>query len=240
MKIKLTPIPQMPPEDLTDREALLLNLLGEREEYLQRLIDENVRSKGEKGKPKIKPSRLEPKKKPQNHQQQEDADSVEKKGHQQKRPGSAKRRKTASLTIHSTQIIKPGQDIPTGSEFKGYKDYTVCDLKLEPHNILYRQEQWKTPTGEYLSGKLPNKVLEQGQLEPGLDELKELIKSNALAIEALTESKSELGRDRAQMYELMADLTTSQSGIFQVLENLDNRQGQIVGILRLLTNRTNH
>ncbi len=162
MKIELTPIPQMQPEDLTDREALLLHLLGEREEYIQRLIDENARLKGEKGKPKIKPSRLEPKKKSQNQQQQEEADSVEKKGHQQKRPGSAKRRKTASLTIHSTQIIKPSQEIPTGSEFKGYKDYTVCDLKLEPHNILYRQERWKTPTGEDLSGKLPDYVLKQG------------------------------------------------------------------------------
>ena len=45
---------------LTDREALLLHLLGEREEYIQQLIDENARLKGEKGKPKIKPSRLEP------------------------------------------------------------------------------------------------------------------------------------------------------------------------------------
>ena len=34
--------------------------VGVREEYIQQLIDENARLKGEKGKPKIKPSRLEP------------------------------------------------------------------------------------------------------------------------------------------------------------------------------------
>ena len=60
MKVKLTPVPSLCPEDLTDREALLLHLLGEREEYIQQLINENARLKGEKGKPKIKPSRLEP------------------------------------------------------------------------------------------------------------------------------------------------------------------------------------
>ena len=164
MKMKLTPIPQMQPEDLTDREAMLLHLLGEREEYIQQLIDENARLKGEKGKPKIKPSRLEPKKKPQNQQQQEEADSVEKKGHQQKRPGSAKRRKTASLTIHSTEIIKPSQEIPTGSEFKGYKDYTVCDLKLEPHNILYRQERRVSPNRRVPEWQITRRGSQAGSL----------------------------------------------------------------------------
>ncbi len=57
MKLKLTPVPPLCAEELTDREALLWHLLGEREEYIQQLIDENARLKGEKGKPKIKPSR---------------------------------------------------------------------------------------------------------------------------------------------------------------------------------------
>ena len=43
MKRKLTPIPPLCPEDLTDRETLLLHLLGEREEYIQHLINENAR-----------------------------------------------------------------------------------------------------------------------------------------------------------------------------------------------------
>ena len=44
-----------------DRETLLLQLLREREECIQQLSDEIARLKGEKGKPKIKPSRLEAK-----------------------------------------------------------------------------------------------------------------------------------------------------------------------------------
>ena len=39
MKLKLTPVPPLCAEELTDREALLLHLLGEREEYIQQLID---------------------------------------------------------------------------------------------------------------------------------------------------------------------------------------------------------
>jgi uncharacterized small protein (DUF1192 family) len=67
MSVKLTPVPQLSAEDLTDREALLLRLLGEREECIEQLVDEIARLKGEKGKPKIKPSRLEPKEKTQQH-----------------------------------------------------------------------------------------------------------------------------------------------------------------------------
>ena len=63
MGVKLTPIPQMPDLGLTDREALLLQLLRERDESIQQLTDENARLKGEKGRPKIKPSRLEPQEK---------------------------------------------------------------------------------------------------------------------------------------------------------------------------------
>ncbi len=61
MGVKLTPIPQIPDREPTDHETLLLQLLRERDECIQQLTDENARLKGEKGRPKIKPSRLEPK-----------------------------------------------------------------------------------------------------------------------------------------------------------------------------------
>ena len=158
MKRKLTPIPSLCPEDLTERETLLLQLLGEREEYIQQLINENARLKGEKGKPKIKPSRLEPEKKSQQEEENSEDKASEENKEKKKRPGSAKRHKTASLPIHSTKIIQPTEQIPPDSEFKGYQDYTVQELIIRAHNTRYRLAMWKTPTGEYLKGKLPEQV----------------------------------------------------------------------------------
>ncbi len=51
MGVKLTPIPQIPDREPTDHETLLLQLLGERDECIQQLTDENARLKGEKGRP---------------------------------------------------------------------------------------------------------------------------------------------------------------------------------------------
>ena len=70
MGIKLTKLPQLSCETLSDREILLWQLLREREECIQELVDEIARLKGEKGKPKIKPSRLEPEQKAQAQQEE--------------------------------------------------------------------------------------------------------------------------------------------------------------------------
>ena len=69
MGIKLTKLTELSCEDLSDRETLLLQLLRERSECIQQLSDEIARLKGEKGRPKIKPSRLEPEKKTQGQQE---------------------------------------------------------------------------------------------------------------------------------------------------------------------------
>ena len=162
MSIKLTKVPKLSNEDLSDRETLLLQLLREREECIQQLTDEIARLKGEKGQPKIKPSRLEPKKKAQGQQEEIEEDGSQKKQGKKKRPGSEKRQKTTNLIIHETKVIEPNEEIPTGSEFKGYQNYTVQELIVRAHNTLYRLAIWKTPTGEYLKGKLPEQVRNLG------------------------------------------------------------------------------
>ena len=158
MGIKLTKLPELSPENLTESESHLWLLLREREECILQLKDEIARLKGEKGKPKIKPSRLEPEKNAQDQQEETEEDAAQDKQAKKKRPGSEKRQKTANLIIHETKVIQPKEEVPRGSEFKGYQDYTVQELIIGAHNTRYRLAIWKTPTGEYLKGKLPEQV----------------------------------------------------------------------------------
>ena len=162
MGIKLSKLPQLSDEDLSNRETLLWQLLREREECIQELKDEIARLKGEKGKPKIKPSRLEPEKKTQGQQEETEEDVPQKKQGSKKRPGSEKRQKTAHLIIHETKVIQPKEPIPPDAEFRGYQDYTVQELIIRAHNTRYRLASWKTATGKYLKGKLPKEVRDLG------------------------------------------------------------------------------
>jgi hypothetical protein len=146
MKIKLDQIKKNIPE--TDGKnptvIFLLELLEQQaeiilrlQEEIQVLKDEIARLKNHKPKPKIKPSKLAKKIK---------ANSSE------KRAGSAKRSKTASLVINKTKRVPP-ESIPAGSTFKGLKPFTVKHNSV--YNILYQLEQWQTPEGKIISGQLP-------------------------------------------------------------------------------------
>jgi Transposase IS66 family len=125
--------------ELLEQQAEIILRL---QEEIQVLKDEIARLKNHKPKPKIKPSKLTKKTK---------ADSSE------KRPGSTKRNKTASLTIQTTKRIPP-ESIPTGSTFKGLKPYTVQGLQISVFNTLYQLEQWQTPEGKIISGQLPPEI----------------------------------------------------------------------------------
>ena len=120
-------------------------LMDERQEELQRLKDEIAYLKGHKSKPKIRPSALE----------KGDSERPKEKG--KSRPGSKKRKKTKTLEIHDTAYI-PAADVPPGSRFKGYVDYTVQDIEIRPHNTRYLIERWETPEGQILRGVLPESI----------------------------------------------------------------------------------
>ena len=129
--------------------SLLLELLEQhiatialQKEQIQQLKDEIARLKKQKPKPKISPSNLSQK---------------DKKNSSGKRPGSAKKKKTANLKIHKTKRIQP-EFIPPGSTFNGLKSYTVQGLKIAVHNTRYLLEQWNTPDGKIISGQLPSEI----------------------------------------------------------------------------------
>ncbi len=74
------------------------------------------------------------------------------------RQRSSKKKKTQKLLIHEDKIIKPDAPIPSGSRFKGYRDFVVQELTIEPHNIRYRVEHWVTPQQEPITARLPDSL----------------------------------------------------------------------------------
>lgn len=124
------------------------------QERIRQLEDEIARLKGLKARPRIAPSALETPPRPP-------------RDPHAKRPGSAKRSKTAGLTITEETVLRL-PDIPEGAVFKGYEDYVVQDLILRPRVILYRRERWQTPDGRSLVAPLPAEVLPGRHFGPDL------------------------------------------------------------------------
>lgn len=147
-------IPYIPEEERTPLVVALLEIIRFQQEEIQELRDEIARLKGQKPKPKIKPSALEG----QQGGRAEQAGST-------KSPGSAKRHKAP--TIHETVILR-AHDVPNGSRFKGYEDFTVQGLVVEPHNTLYRRERWQAPSGDSIVAPLPDEVKALGHFDASL------------------------------------------------------------------------
>jgi hypothetical protein len=158
MRLLLPDIPEAERTPLVLQLLEIISLQQDRiqqlEERTQQLEDEIARLKGLKGRPRIVPSTLESPPRPPH-----DPDA--------KRPGSAKRSKTAQLTI-TEQIVIPLPDVPPGARFKGYEDFVVQDLILQPRVIRYRRERWLTADGQSVVAPLPADVLPGSHFGPDL------------------------------------------------------------------------
>jgi hypothetical protein len=153
-------IPVISREELTplviELVSLIHGLLEQNQQQrneLQQMRDEVAVLKGEKAKPKFKPSKMDQNTDPDN--QDDDDGSAAGSENKKQRPGSAKRNKTVALKIHEEKVISPVEPIPPGARFKGYRDVTVQGLIIAAHNVRYRLECWQTPEGAYLTGQLP-------------------------------------------------------------------------------------
>ncbi len=139
---KIPKLSDLPPDQVTPLVLTLLEICHHSQEQIQQLRDEIARLKGEKPKPKIRPSTLE----------------TPSRGKKSERPKQRHERcKTRELSIHETVCISP-EEVPEGSRFKGYEDFTVQDIRIELHNTRFRLERWETPSGERLVGKLPSEL----------------------------------------------------------------------------------
>lgn len=147
-------LPEIPEEELTSTVKTLLDEISQcieiidmQAKEIQELRDEIARLKGNKPKPKISPSKM-------------DTDlnkGSNRKKSKRKKSGSRKRKKTRTLKIDETVILQP-ENIPEGSKIIDYADYYVQDIIFQPHVINYRRARWKTPSGDWLIGKLPDYV----------------------------------------------------------------------------------
>jgi Transposase IS66 family len=150
MKMEL---PEMRPEERTPLvEALLaiIHQLADRitvlEQTNQQLRDENAQLKGQKPRPDIKPSMLESAKAKTQTQQSG------------KRPGSAKRPKTAELHIHHEVPLHP-EGLPVGAAFRGFEAYVVQELNIHNENTRYLRARYDLPGGGSVLAPFPEGVL---------------------------------------------------------------------------------
>jgi Transposase IS66 family len=150
MKIVL---PEIGPDEKTPLvEALLVIIrllsdrVGEVEQTVQLLRDEIAVLKGQKPRPDIKPSLLEATRpKPAAA-----ADG--------KRPGSAKRPKTAELHIHREQPLHI-ESPPAGARFRCFESYVVQELIICNENTRYLRARYDLPEGGSILAPFPQGVL---------------------------------------------------------------------------------
>src|SRR3954469_3879931 len=154
-------LPEIPEAERTPLVRQLLDIISLQQERIQQLEervhqldDEIARLKGLKARPRIAPSSLETPPRPP-------------RDPNAKRPGSAKRSKTAQLTI-TAEVVVPLPDVPEGAVFKGYEDFVVQDLVLQPRVIRYRREHWLTPDGHSLVAPLPAEMVPGSHFGPDL------------------------------------------------------------------------
>lgn len=135
---------EVPPEQRTPLVEALLRVIAQQQAEIERLRAEIARLKGLPPRPTIRPSTLN-----QSH-----PDPAHKKQRRGKRPGSAKRQKTAELIIHET-IPLPLEGLPEGTLQNGYEDFVVQDLRIEAHNICYRRLRYLLPDGTSRTARRP-------------------------------------------------------------------------------------
>jgi hypothetical protein len=136
-KTRLSDLPRGELEALTER---LPAENAELEQAVAKLGAAIAQLRGLKGRPKLKPSGLEP--------------GIEPKSGPASggRGGTSQQRQRRAI---DEDRILPEADLPAGSRFKGYEDYVLPDLVLRPRVVRLRRERWLTPDGRSVTAPLP-------------------------------------------------------------------------------------
>jgi hypothetical protein len=154
-------IPEIPEEEQTPTVKALLFLLHQLSHQVQnqakeieKLKAEIAKLKGQKGPPKIRPSKKDrdPKGKAA-----EDAG----KGRQGRQGPNLERRRSED------RILEP-KDVPEGSRFKGYQNFNVEDIVVKAVGIRFRIAVYVTPNGKTIRGELPSEFQNNNHFSPNL------------------------------------------------------------------------
>ena len=119
---------------------LVTQLQAVREENDAALRDEIARLKGLQGRPRLKPSGMEPATTPA---------GPGTRGDKTRRRGA----RASRLVVDEERVLTVTP--PPGARFKGYDDFVVQDLQLAPRVIRYRRQRWRTADGRPLVAPLP-------------------------------------------------------------------------------------
>ena len=138
-------LPEIAGCDQTPVVRSLLQVIADLQAQVQRLEDELRRLQGGPPRPQLRPNTLEP----AGPEAAADGDAPRRRG--------PRRAKTAELKMDATERV-PLADVPDGAVFKGYRRFVVQDLEIRPHNTCYLLEQWRFPTGEYVTAPAPTAV----------------------------------------------------------------------------------
>ena len=103
----------------------------EQEAVIELLKEEINRLKGHKGKPNIKPSKME-------------------NGQNGKGKGRSSTVVMNRKSLKKEEVVIPIPNIPKGSRFKGYQSYTIQELVIDAKIVNYRLERWQSPDGHSL------------------------------------------------------------------------------------------
>ena len=109
-------------------------------EKVEELESELRKKKKLPKKPKIRPSNLD---------KQRDGKKTKRKGRT-----TGKRKKKENLEIHETKKIKV-KGLSEGWKLVGHEKHIRQDIKIQAHNVEYKLEKWKSPTGQIVVAELP-------------------------------------------------------------------------------------
>lgn len=128
---------------LVAENSVLKEQVLQQAETIRSLRDEIAVLKGQKGRPAIKPSRMD-----------EQSGTDDPPGSKGRRAAAGRAAKTATLTIHEQRVLHV-EEVPEGSRFLGHRAFTVQDLHISAHNTRYLLERWATPDGRVLTAPCP-------------------------------------------------------------------------------------